>query len=245
MQTEEGKVYLFDGGSSSKDTLADDVLIPFLKSKGVKTVDYAVVSHSDSDHISGILQLLKDKTFAIKTLVLPNITGWEADKNYCELVTLAKENGVYIMYTNTGDDIGTENVSVKCVHPAAGYKYTSANEYSAVYLIEYGNFRMLMTGDADEKAEEAMKTANVLSDIDVLKVAHHGSKSSTSESFLKLTSPECAVISCGINNSYGHPSKETLNRLEKAGAYVYTTAQLGEIVLKSDGGSYTLEKWRE
>jgi competence protein ComEC len=102
-----------------------------------------------------------------------------------------------------------------------------------------------MTGDAETKAEEAMLRANVLCDIDVLKVGHHGSKSSTGESFLKAVKPEYAVISCGINNRYGHPSTEALSRLGAVNAAVYSTAKSGEIVLKSDGISYTLYAWQQ
>jgi competence protein ComEC len=177
--------------------------------------------------------------------VLPKIKGWENDENYCELVALAKENGVCIMYINTGGNIGDESVSVTCIHPSENYAYTSANEYSAVYLVEYQNFRLLMTGDAETKAEEAMLSANVLCDIDVLKVGHHGSKSSTGESFLKTVKPEYAVISCGINNRYGHPSAEALSRLGTVNAAVYSTAESGEIVLKSDGISYMLYAWQQ
>ena len=232
LMTPEGESYLFDGGSSDESKLADNILLPLFKSKGIKQIDYAVISHSDEDHISGVLEMLSQGSFRIDTLVLPEIKGFEEDENYCRLLAAAKENGVNVQYAKAGTVLGTERVSIKCLHPEENYAYTSANDYSAVYQITYGEFDMLMTGDIEQRAEAQLLKADRLKDIEVLKVAHHGSKTSTGEAFLQAVKPEAAVISCGVDNSYGHPHSETLERLKEAGSTVISTAESGQVTLK-------------
>lgn len=243
LMTPEGKNYLFDGGSQNEKQLADNILLPLLKSKGISKIDYAVISHSDEDHISGVLEIIQQDKFIIDTLVLPAIDGYEKDENYCKLETCAIEKGVKIQYASAGTKLGTETVSIKCLHPETGYAYTSANDYSAVYQITYGEFDMLLTGDAEVKAEQAMSDRRCLSDIDILKVGHHGSKTSTGEAFLKAVKPEAAVISCGRNNRYNHPSQEIVDRLSENNVKTFVTSELGELIIRSDGKSYSIRQW--
>lgn len=243
MMTPEKQVYLFDGGSSDEENLMTNTLLPLLKYKGIQKIDYAVVSHSDEDHISGLLQIITEGTFQIGTLILPEIKSYEEDTNYCALLSEAGIRGIAVEYARAGDEIGTGQVSVRCLHPQSDYDYTSANDYSAVYLITYGQFRMLMTGDAEQKAEQSMLALGQLLDIHILKVGHHGSKSSTSAAFLEAVKPEAAIISCGKNNRYHHPSEEVIQRLKQAGVYTFVTAWHGEIIIKSDGKSYEIRQW--
>lgn len=243
MMTPEKQVYLFDGGSSDEENLVANILLPLLKYKGIRKIDYAVVSHSDEDHISGILQIMKEETFQISTLILPEIKAYEEDANYCGLLSEARQKGIAIQYAKAGDEIGTGQVSVRCLHPEKDYEYTSANDYSAVYLITYGQFRMLMTGDAEQKAEQSMLNLEQLLDIHILKVGHHGSKTSTGHAFLEAVKPEAAVISCGKNNRYHHPSEEVVERLKQAGVQTFVTAWHGEIIIQSNGKSYGIRQW--
>lgn len=243
MTTPQGQVYLFDGGSSDEEKLEENILLPLLKSKGLQTIDYAVVSHSDMDHISGLLSFIRKGTFAVKTVVLPEIKNYREDENYCTLLLEAQKQGIEVCYAKAGARIGEGEVRVECLHPAADYDYTSANDYSAVYQITYKEFQMLMMGDTEEKAERAMIQAGVLSDIDVLKAGHHGSKTSSSPAFLAAVRPETALISCGEKNRYHHPSDEVLNRFHELGIQTYVTAQCGELVITSDGKTYQIGQW--
>ena len=154
-----------------------------------------------------------------------------------------------------GDALSAGNLSISCVHPCKNYNYESANDYSAVYLISFGKFSMLMTGDAESKAEkcliqDARKSDSVvdlqkLSGINVLKAGHHGSRGASSENFLRFVKPETALISCGVDNSYGHPHKETLQRLKEAGTKVYRTDDGGEIMVRVWEDSYAIEVFGE
>ena len=112
--------------------------------------------------------------------------------------------------------------------------------------IVYGSTSFLFTGDAERREEEIMiNDYNRFLDVDVLKAAHHGSKTGTSEEFIKFTSPEYAIISAGINNKFGHPDQETLDRLEQNNIKVFRTDKSSAILLTSDGESITPENWRE
>jgi len=166
-----------------------------------------------------------------------------------------KAAGINVVYADAGDSIKSGEFSVKCMHPCEGYDYESANDYSAVYLVEYGYFSMLMTGDAEKKAEkcivedanrmagDAGESARFMS-VNILKVGHHGSKGASSEEFLSYVKPENALISCGAGNSYGHPHMETLQRLSGIGAKVYRTDESGEIAVRVRDGSYKIEVFK-
>ena len=274
MHTKDGMNILFDGGSTSKKNVGRYTIYSYLKTCGVRKIDYVFVSHPDKDHISGIYELIElcDNTFEIGTVVLPGIKraaesgnldeistgsyeGRQAD-DMSELEQMLKAAGIKLVYADAGDCIKSGRFSVKCLHPCEGYNYESTNDYSAVYLVKYGQFSMLMTGDAEKKAEnciiedlgrmaetsgEAVRFAGELESVDVLKVGHHGSKGASSEEFLSYLKPETALISCGAGNSYGHPHAETLQRLSGIGAKVYRTDESGEIVVRVRGSSYDVE----
>lgn len=157
-------------------------------------------------------------------------------------VDIAGKEGGNAGKTETG-------LEITCLHPCEGYSYESANDYSAIYMICFQDFKMLMAGDAESKAEKCLmedclsqnmelssglKVGNILENVNVLKVGHHGSKGSSSEEFLKILRPEIALISCGKDNSYGHPHEETLLRLKKVDSAVYRTDELGQIRIYCD-----------
>lgn len=235
IQTPEHVNYLFDGGSSDIKQVGKYRILPVIKANAVTCIDYVVMSHSDSDHISGIMELLDemDVTFSIKNLVVPNIV--KPDDSYLKLIKKAEEHNVSIIYVNTGVDIGTAKVKISCMHPDTDYVYQTANDYSANYLITYQNFDLLMTGDVEKQGEHTMLRENRYQKIDVLKVAHHGSDSSTTQEFLDICQPNVAMISCGIKNKYGHPSRETIEKLDAMGVETFVTKNTGEIMIITDG----------
>lgn len=255
LQTSDGFNALFDGGSTSKKNIGRYRIYTYLKYAGVRSLDYVFVSHPDKDHISGIYELIDmcDNTFEIKNIVLPHINN--TDETLLEISKMADRAGINVLYACMGDALSAGNLSISCVHPCKNYNYESANDYSAVYLISFGKFSMLMTGDAESKAEkcliqDARKSDSVvdlqkLSGINVLKAGHHGSRGASSENFLRFVKPETALISCGVDNSYGHPHNETLQRLKEAGTKVYRTDDRGEIMVRVWEDSYAIEVFGE
>lgn len=255
LQTSDGFNALFDGGSTSKKNIGRYRIYTYLKYAGVRSLDYVFVSHPDKDHISGIYELIDmcDNTFEIKNIVLPHIN--DTDETLLEIRKMADGAGINVLYACRGDALSAGNLSISCVHPCKNYNYESANDYSAVYLISFGKFSMLMTGDAESKAEkcliqdarksDSMVDLQKLSGINVLKAGHHGSRGASSENFLRFVKPETALISCGVDNSYGHPHKETLQRLKEAGTKVYRTDDGGEIMVRVWEDSYAIEVFGE
>ena len=244
VRTPQNTTYLFDGGSSDVKNVGKYRIVPFLKASGVRTLDYIVVSHMDSDHINGIVEMLSDADcfyINIKNIVLPKIK--EKDQVYIGLEETIKNKGIHIIYVSAGDEFGDESVIMKCLHPSQTFAYTSQNGYSTTVSLNYKNFDMLFTGDLETDGEDAMMDEKMLKDYDVLKVAHHGSMYSSQQTFLDIIKPEIAIISCGIKNGYGHPHPELINRLRSHNSQIYITTECGEITLKTDGFRIGVERF--
>ncbi len=228
---------LVDGGSSSKKSLGEYTLEPCLKNLGVSVITYAFVSHGDLDHLSGVRFLLETSDdIRIENIMLP-YQGKE-DKEIQRLEALARMRGTKVMYLAGGDEITVEGLKITCLYPGTSDVPETVNEQSEVLKMDYGNCHMLFTGDMGEKEENRLLERlgeKGLSQINVLKTAHHGSKYSSSEAFLEAVSPRWAVISYGENNSYGHPHREVLERFEDLGVEVFKTAESGAIRLWTDG----------
>ena len=233
----KGKVMSVDCGSSSNEHFGERVLEPFLLSKAVLTIDTALITHCDRDHLSGIEYLLSKSTqIRIRELVLP--APAEEDPRYGILKRLAVRRGCRIRYLKNGDMLAFPS-SLRCCYPENNEPIEEANSHSIGMLLAYGNFRMLFTGDMPEEAEKKLlknlRAAGALCDIDILKAAHHGSKYSSSEELLDSLRPEYALLSYGRGNRYGHPHGETLSRLEERDILPLKTGELGEIQIQSDG----------
>jgi competence protein ComEC len=236
----KGLKCLFDGGSSDISSVGTYRIYTFLKSHGVSELDYVFVSHTDKDHISGISELIEMNgvTFKIKTLVLPYYSKADSEENYIQLRQSAENAGIRVLYASAGNmDISAGDFTLKCTSPYTNVSYSDINASSAVYMLEYRDFSMLFTGDMTQESEKVLIN-NVatdgqvdLSSLDCLKVAHHGSKTSSSEEFITKISPKLALISCGIDNSYGHPSARTVETLKSAGCDIYETDRCGQISL--------------
>lgn len=230
--TPQKTCHLIDGGSSNVSEVGRYRILPYLKSQGISTVDYAWVSHTDSDHISGILEILQlqaehRSSVRICNLMLP---AWkEQPKNYEDLRRAAQKAGVNVHVMEKGDCLQEGDIIWNVLQPEAG-RGEDVNEDSQVVLLEAGEFQALFTGDIGTETEERM--AGLLKDIDFLKVAHHGSRYSTGEAFLQKTRPEIAVISCSSTNRYGHPSSETIERLEQEGCRIWYTMESGAVTVR-------------
>lgn len=234
IESPSGEVFLVDGGSTSVSQLYRYRMKSALKYRRIAQIDHVIITHPDSDHISGILSMLEESgadRIRIGDVMIPKIPE---NAHYKEILEQAEEAGVPVTDLYAGLTINDGRVRFRCLHPSRSYKSVEANGYSAVLELTYGEFKALLTGDLEEDGEKILLREKALSDVDLLKVAHHGSKNSSTEAFLKATAPETAVISAGVRNSYGHPHKETRKRLENIGADIYVTAEQGEIFVTAE-----------
>lgn len=239
IHTPDRKHILIDGGSSTRQNVGNYVLKNGTKYYGAQVLDYVFVTHSDSDHYSGILELLEDDRVIIKNFVLPAITN--PDSAFCSLEKKAQEKGCNIYYIKRGDRLLVGNVEFYCCNPQKR-RYEDKNQGSIVLWLAYHNFDMLFTGDMDEGIEKEMVDKRTGS-LEVLKVAHHGSATSSGEVFLKRFSPDTACISVGGKNQYGHPAKEVMQRLKKYCKNIYLTKDNGAITIDTDGEKYRIETY--
>lgn len=264
MQSQSGTAYLIDGGSSDVNKVGQYRIQNFLKSKGVGKIDYAIMTHADSDHISGLKELIEgisqpdyripilndifkdtyNGSIQIEHLILPAVST--KDEAYQELENMAKAKGISVLYIQKGDAIEDGKLTLTCLHPNSDYTFTSRNAYSTVLSVRLEDFNMLLTGDLEEDGEELLVDAlknMASSDYDVLKVAHHGSRYSSYEDFLNIVKPEYSIISCGFDNSYGHPHAELIQRLEKAESKIFITYESGAVTIKTDGRKMEVKEY--
>ena len=227
---------LIDGGSTNKSSLGQYQLIPYLKSRGISRLDGIYISHTDEDHISGVREILdyisKGLTIIrVENLILPDWDEVQDNKNFQELTELAKAAGTRVIYVNAGDRVRYGETTLKVLWPEAGATGKEVNEDAMVIEMTNGAFKGVFTGDIGKDTEDKLLQKGVLEDVDFLKVAHHGSKYSTGEEFLSVVKPELSVISCSATNTYGHPSPDTLKRLENSGSKVLITKDVGAVTI--------------
>lgn len=235
-------VVTIDGGSTSVKKAGENRIIPYLKAECISEIDYAVMTHADTDHISGLIEMLKQSDHygvKVRNLVLPDIVG--KDDAYKQMVLIAEEHGVKVLYIKKDDFMRFGKVELKCIHPCDETKAEDRNGYSTVLGLKYNKFSMLFTGDISSEQERELR-ASLDYGYTVLKVAHHGSKYSTSDEFLQWTKPKYSMISVGEKNMYGHPSDETLERLKQSGSQIFRTDENGCITVSSDGETIEIER---
>lgn len=235
IETPGGKQILIDGGPSSVilEKLAKEM--PFWD----RTIDLIILSHPEADHLAGLLEVLK--RYKIKNILWTGIVRQTAE--YKEWVDLIGKEKANIEIAKAGQRLSlSERLSLLILHPFEdwqGKELKDSNMTSIVLRLDYGDTSFLFTGDALAFQEKEMILRGVDLDSDVLKVGHHGSKTSTSQGFIKAVSPEIAVISAGKDNSYGHPHQEVLETLNKYGINVLRTDIAGDIKFISDGADYS------
>ncbi|MGB4041634.1 MAG: ComEC/Rec2 family competence protein [Bacillota bacterium] len=231
---------LIDSGDRFKDQVAK--LRSYLEGQDVEAVHMLVATHPHADHIGGMSMVLQEFT-----VLLVADSGYEATsalwRNYGELLTTS---AIPVIFPRRGDVIRLGNLELYVLHPSDPVdRYANTNNSSVVSRLEYGDVSFLFTGDVEALGESEMlselgSSASELLDIDILKVAHHGSKTSSSEAFLSVVTPEVAVISVGEGNRYGLPDEETLDALAEVGAEVYRTDHHGTVVVWTDGSQYSV-----
>ncbi|PWM03266.1 MAG: DNA internalization-related competence protein ComEC/Rec2 [Eubacterium ventriosum] len=229
---DNGTKVMVDGGSTSEKQVAKNCIVPYLKAEGIGTIDYSIITHTDKDHISGILEILENNNsnrIRIKNLVMPDINM--KDDTYNELIEKAKLKKINVLYIKKGDTLSLGKTKIKCIYPETTTTASDKNDYCTVLSVKNKTSKILLTGDISKEIEEKIKD-DIEENYTVLKVAHHGSNYSSSEKFLKKVNPEYSIISVGKNNSYGHPGNETMERLRKQGGVIYRTDEKGGITIR-------------
>lgn len=238
LELPDGSTWLFDGGSSSVNKAGIYRIEPFLKSRGIKTLDIVFLSHGDGDHISGVEELLQSGGVEIKLLALPVTAKETGGEGFGNIPALAEKRRIPILWLQAGMEWESGGVHAICLHPATDFAGRESNACSEVIYLTYGGFSMLLTGDVEGEGENALVEKlfeEKIERVTVLKVAHHGSDSGTKEAFLRQLSPKIAVISCGRANRYGHPHKALLERLLEKECDIRVTGREGAVMFGTNG----------
>lgn len=208
-------------------------VVRYLKDQGVEKLDLVIGTHPHSDHIGGLDNVIQN--FEIGTLMMPKIPDKivPTSKTYTDVLKAAKAKQLSITAPKPGDKLELGGATFTILGP--GEEYDDLNNLSIVTKVDYKNFSALLTGDAEKEAESDLLDGGWDLTADVLKVGHHGSSTSSSKKFLQAVNPATAVIHVGTDNSYGHPTKSTLERLRDAGASIYRTDLNGTVIVGSDG----------
>lgn len=249
LDSDEMKVHFIDVGQgdsifielpNTKTMLIDaaekeyaDRITNYIYSCGYNTLDYVVATHPHSDHIGGMADVIG--AFNVENVILSPAT--HTTKSYTNMLKAIDDSGAKVKIGVAGTEIFSDGDLSAVVIAPVTEDYSDLNNSSVMVMLTYGSRKFLFTGDA-ENSEENTITADIK--CDVLKVGHHGSSTSTSRAFLTAASPEYAVISCGMGNSYGHPHIETLDRLKGAGVKIYRTDLQGDIIMTCDGEKITV-----
>jgi len=227
---------LIDMGPDQKSRECLDKYLPFFD----KNLELLVVTHADQDHIGGAQDIFNG--FLIeKVLLSEDGKNTDAFTAFNNLISREKEDGMQQLSAD-----GVKNFCFTdffCAQnlisePELWDEEASSNNQSVVLLLDVGGIKVLLTGDMESQREQAISASFLIGKVNILKVSHHGSKSSSSEEFLRSISPEISVISVGQNNQFGHPHAVTLENLQEVGSQIYRTDQMGDAHLLIDEGSF-------
>lgn len=227
------KAILVDSGEVG----AAQTVINYIKNQNIKTLDCVLVTHPHSDHMGAMTKLLYE--FKIKDVIMPEIPEEiiPTSKTYEKFLVAVSENAENVIAAKPDETFSYGEMKMEIFAPLRDYD--DLNDMSAVTRISYGDTSVMFTGDATATVEKDLLKKNIDYSATILNVGHHGSKTSTSKSWLKAVDSEYAVICCGLNNDYGHPHQSVVNRLEEFGIKTYRTDLLGTIVFESNSKEFT------
>ena len=222
-----GENLLYDGGNRSH---ADEV-VQYLKNQQVETINYMISSHYDEDHLGGLVKCLDN--FEVGHVLGSDYV--HTSDLFNTFMNTATAHAIIVEYPSVGDtyEFGTGSFTVMAPDGIS----QNSNDNSVVIRLVNGNNSFMFMGDAEETSEQDMISTGMNLDCDVLSLGHHGSASSTSWDLLEAASPSWAVISCGLNNSYGHPAAETMGKLSDMDIPVFRTDDQGTVIALSDGNT--------
>ena len=250
----DGTNFMIDGGSTDVKKVGTYRILPFLKAKAIRKMDYWFVSHTDEDHISGLVEVM-ESGYAVGTLVLAE--AQKEDEKAHWLAELAQKNGIRVCYMKAGDVLGTrkedvvnernraETFRIECLYPTNNNDSEDVNDRCLVLYYEDENFSAFFGGDISSEVEEQLVSAGKCRQTDVLKASHHGSKYSNSDVLLHALHPRLTIASAGKKNRYGHPSPEAIARVGESGSAFYSTIDYGRIRVRFVDGEMVAEPYRK
>lgn len=224
----DGHYLLYDGGGPR----ASSYVVSYLKQQGVTDLDYIIISHYDDDHLNGVVGALH--VFGCGEVLAPDYVP-DTDI-YTSYLSAVQEKGVAVTHPKQGDIYTLGDASIEIIGPSS-YDNASENNNCISVRIDYCGFRFLICGDLEAEGEEDLVNTNTDLSCDLYVVNHHGSASSSSFYFLDHILPSYVLLSCGQENSYGHPAGEVMERLQSMDCELYRTDRQGTIIACSDGGS--------
>ncbi|MCL2359519.1 MAG: MBL fold metallo-hydrolase [Nitrososphaerota archaeon] len=224
---------LIDAGNINQDKL----VLGYLAEYEITELDYLVATHPHADHIGSMASVIMAMD-RIDTVIMPNKA--HTTKTYENLMAAIEEKDIPMTIPTPGDIFQLGNANIEVVAPNSASYNDDINEYSIVLRVEFGDTSFLFTGDAGTTSENEQLSAGFSLKTDVLKVGHHGSRTSCTQKYLDAVAPNYAVICCGINNPYGHPHPDTMTRLTGTDAQIYRTDQNGTITFTTNGTTITI-----
>lgn len=250
VSTPRGTIIVIDGGSTSEggESLAEYTLKPALKALGMADVDFWVVTHGDTDHVSGLMYILENYDMSNISIDCILMAGYRGNSERLEEIRrLADENGIDTVYVGAGDKIEDGSAEMVCCHPDKDYVADGTNDASLVLSYLSSDLSCLFTGDMSEASLDYMFTKNgalLQDEYMYLKVPHHGSKTSMYEPMYNLIQGRTAVVSCGKDNSYGHPHNEVLDKLQQHSCSICRTDKSGAVCIYIRNGTLEFEEYK-
>lgn len=225
---------LIDGGEKGNAEYIEQ----YLQKNDVDVLDYVIGTHPHSDHIGALPTIISD--YDVENIILPQTDDSDTPntKIYESLLMAISDKDLKITPAKVGNSYDLGNATLEIIAPNSN-DYSDLNDYSIVTILTHGNNKFLLTGDASNTSESEMIENNLLEDVDVLKVGHHGSDTATSQEFLDIIKPEYAIIMCGEGNKYNHPCEETMDKLQAINDTIYRTDLDGTIIATSNGNDIT------
>ncbi|TCI50346.1 MBL fold metallo-hydrolase [Exiguobacterium sp. SH5S13] len=228
-----GEDVIIDGGNKGKG----DAIVAYLKKQKVDDIEVLISTHPDADHIGGLDEILD--AYRVENIYAPKVK--HTTQAYKDFLQAVKREGKTIKTAQMGVSLPIKGVNAKFVGPVKAYSNSDLNNWSAVLHVTYKKNTFLFTGDAEHVSEKDMIAKKQALRADVLKVGHHGAKTSTSSTFLNTVKPKHAIISVG-KNSYGHPTSEVVTNLKRQKVNTLRTDKNGTIIITGNGSSYAVKK---
>lgn len=223
--TPKNKRILIDGGNGNPN-----VLLSYLLDRQIKTIDYILISHFDSDHCNGLIDIFQNLN--VKNILISK-QAYFCDE-YKNIANIINSKRIKVIFVKQGDKLNVDrNTKLDIFYPPEELEYDDLNNNSIVAKLTCNKFSILFTGDIEKTEKDLLDMyKNKEIESDIIKIAHHGSKTSSSEEFIKEVNPKIALIGVGMNNKFGHPNKEVIERLENINCKIYRTDEMGEITME-------------
>lgn len=231
IKTPKNNYILIDAGPKNESTK----FFNFIENHNINEINTLIATHPHEDHIGNMSELISK--YPVQNIYMPKVvTNTPVFKKLMETI---KKRNLSIKEAKAGVKFNIDSVKFEFIAPGSK-KYANLNNYSAVLKITYDNVSFLLMGDAEKLSEKEILKSGIDIKADVIKIGHHGSSSSSSINFIKTVSPQYAVISCGLNNDFGHPHKETLRLLNSYNIKLYRTDKNGTVEFSTDGNKITV-----